>query len=76
MQNTEETITKYAIDAKLFRLGSANSLKKLISICSYMQNNEENIAKYAVDVNLLQLGSTNPKKHSQPLDAFFLFELS
>ena len=40
-----------------------------------MQNNEETVAKYAVDVNLFRLGSTNPKKNSQPLDAFFLFEL-
>ena len=28
MQNTEETIEKYAVDANLFRLGSANPKKK------------------------------------------------
>ena len=28
MQNTEETIAKYAVDANLFRLGSTNPKKK------------------------------------------------
>ena len=29
MQNTEETIAKYAVDANLFRLGSANPKNKI-----------------------------------------------
>ena len=29
MQNTEETITKYAVDANLFRLGSTDAKKNI-----------------------------------------------
>ena len=32
MQNNEETIAKYAVDANLFRLGSTNPIKKISSL--------------------------------------------
>ena len=35
MQNTKETIAKYAVDANLFQLGYINSKKKLFGLWMY-----------------------------------------
>ena len=43
MQNTEETIAKYAVDVNLFRLGSTNTIKKYPALEYFLVGGEASL---------------------------------